>query len=154
MKRIKQHFTIVSPPVIFVSPFVLGMALQWLIPVFFIPWLAGISLGFACIVLAVILLTTARKAFREHRTTLLPNHRSRALLVKGPFRYTRNPLYLGIIFLYIGIAFGTGSIWSLLLLPLVILWLHYGAILPEEKSLEQQFGNEYIRYKKSVRRWL
>lgn len=154
MKRIKQHFTIVSPPVIFVFPFVLGMVLQWIIPVFFIPWLARICLGFACIIPAVMILSTARKAFREHRTTLLPNHRSRALLVKGPFRYTRNPLYLGLILLYAGIAFGTESVWSLLLLPLVILWLYYGAILPEEISLEQQFGEKYIRYKKSVRRWL
>lgn len=154
MKRIKQHFMIDSPPVIFVFPFVLGMALQWIIPAFAIPWWAGTSLGFVCIIPAFIILTAARKAFREHRTTMLPNHRSRKLLVKGPFCYTRNPLYLGIILLYAGIAFGTGSVWSLLFLPLVIIWLYYVAILPEEKKLEQQFGEKYIRYKKSVPRWL
>ena len=154
MKRIQQYFMIDSPPVVFVFPFALGKALQWIIPIFAIPWVAGISLGFVCIIPAIIILIAARKAFREHRTTMLPNHRSRKLLVKGPFRYTRNPLYLGIILLYAGLAFGTGSVWSLLFLPLVIIWLYYVAIFPEEKNLEQQFGEEYIRYKKSVRRWL
>ena len=142
------------PPVIFVLPFAAGVLLHWLLPVQMLPHWGRVVLGIACTVPAVVLLTTARMAFRQARTSMLPNARARTLVVNGPFRHTRNPLYLGLLLLYAGISVGTGDLWSLLFMPLVILWLHYGAILPEERYLEQQFGEEYLRYKVTVRRWL
>jgi protein-S-isoprenylcysteine O-methyltransferase Ste14 len=77
-----------------------------------------------------------------------------ALVTSGPYRLTRNPMYLGMAFLYAGLALSFGVTWSLAFLPLVLLAVDRLAILREEHYLEAKFGEEYRRYKARVRRWL
>ena len=79
---------------------------------------------------------------------------SRVLVVTGPFRRTRNPLYLALLLLYTGVAFGMGAFWSLALLPMVAVWLHYGTVRREESRLAQCFGEEYTHYCRTTPRWL
>jgi len=85
---------------------------------------------------------------------MLPTQRSRVLLEDGPFRFTRNPLYVGLILFYAGISFGMRAVWPLLFLPIVVIALHHLAILPEEHYLEHRFGDEYRAYKARVHRWI
>jgi protein-S-isoprenylcysteine O-methyltransferase Ste14 len=76
------------------------------------------------------------------------------LVTDGPFRYTRNPGYLGLTMLYAGIAVLRNALWAILLLPLVIYVIQREVIGREERYLERAFGDEYLAYKERVRRWL
>jgi protein-S-isoprenylcysteine O-methyltransferase Ste14 len=82
-----------------------------------------------------------------------PYQPTTAIVTEGPYRFTRNPIYLSLAVLYAGLAVMANALWSLLLLA-VMLIIHYAVILPEERYLEQKFGEEYRSYKAKVRRWL
>jgi protein-S-isoprenylcysteine O-methyltransferase Ste14 len=88
------------------------------------------------------------------RTGLLPGQTTRTLLERGPFRISRNPLYLGLIILDLGIALLARAVWAVALLPAGILALWWGAIRPEERYLRSTFGAEYVAYQRRVHRWL
>ena len=90
----------------------------------------------------------------RHRTGLLPGQTTTALLERGPFRISRNPLYLGLIILDLGLALLARSLWALALLPVGVFALWWGAILPEERYLRLTFAAEYPAYQRRVRRWL
>jgi protein-S-isoprenylcysteine O-methyltransferase Ste14 len=89
-----------------------------------------------------------------HRTAILPGGATRMILDRGPFRFSRNPLYLGLIVLDVGLALLWPSTWALLLVPVGIALLFWGAIAPEERYLDAKFGSEYDSYRRRVRRWL
>jgi protein-S-isoprenylcysteine O-methyltransferase Ste14 len=88
------------------------------------------------------------------RTASLPGGETARLLDRGPFRLSRNPLYLGLIAANIGIALLWQSFWAIVLVPVDVLMLTWGAILPEERYLRAKFGVEYQQYTHRVRRWL
>jgi protein-S-isoprenylcysteine O-methyltransferase Ste14 len=92
--------------------------------------------------------------FHRHATGLLPGQPTTELLHRGPFAVSRNPLYLGLLALYLSITFAVPSIWALLLLPVGVLTLLKGAIEPEEAYLRTKFGPAYEEYCRRVRRWL
>ena len=75
-------------------------------------------------------------------------------MVEGPYKITRNPMYLGLALVYLGIGIAEQSVWALILLPVVLLIIQRKAIEPEEAFLTHRFGAEYISYKSLVRRWL
>jgi len=89
-----------------------------------------------------------------HRTSILPGGPANLILQAGPFRVSRNPLYLGLIALDAGLATITPSTWALLSMPIGIAALRWGAIAPEERYLAAKFGAEYDAYRARVRRWL
>ncbi|KKS25833.1 MAG: hypothetical protein UU84_C0036G0009 [Candidatus Yanofskybacteria bacterium GW2011_GWC2_41_9] len=74
-------------------------------------------------------------------------------MTSGPFQFTRNPMYLSLTSIYIGLSLIINTYWLLLFLPFVLIILHYGVILREEKYLEKKFKEEYVSYKSQVRRW-
>ncbi len=76
------------------------------------------------------------------------------LMTDGPFRYSRNPIYIADAVLYVGLALALDWIWALALLPFVLVVVRFGVIEREERYLERQFSDEYLRYKQRVRRWL
>ena len=76
------------------------------------------------------------------------------MVTDGPYRYSRNPLYLRVTLLYLGFAFLVNDVWLLAVLPLVLIVLYVGVIRREERYLEAKFGDEYRAYKATVRRWL
>ncbi len=90
----------------------------------------------------------------RHRTALLPGGATRTILDRGPFRVSRNPLYLGLIALDIALALLWPSFWALVFTPLGVAGLWWGAIAPEERYLSEKFGAEYDDYRARVRRWL
>lgn len=96
------------------------------------------------------------RRFRKAGTTVDPLHpeRTSALVVRGIYSRTRNPMYLGFAFLLLGWAVWLGSAWSFLGLPLYILWMGRFQIGPEEAALEQLFGEAYREYMSRVRRWI
>jgi protein-S-isoprenylcysteine O-methyltransferase Ste14 len=92
--------------------------------------------------------------FWRHRTTANPYLGASRLATDGPFRFTRNPIYLGDWFFLAGLAVLLQTWWPLLFAPLIWLLLRYGVIAHEERHLEARFGAEYLVYKQRVRRWL
>lgn len=96
----------------------------------------------------------ALQMMAANRTALLPGGATRTILDRGPFAVSRNPLYLGMIALDLGIALLWPSVWALLFVPMGIVLVFYGAIRPEESYLGHKFGAEYADYQQRVRRWL
>ena len=90
----------------------------------------------------------------RHQTALLPGGSTTTILDRGPFRVSRNPLYLGLIALDLGLALLWPSFWAVALLPAGVAALWWGSVLPEERYLSEKFGAEYEAYRARVRRWL
>jgi protein-S-isoprenylcysteine O-methyltransferase Ste14 len=91
---------------------------------------------------------------RRAGTPVDPYEAPTALVTAGPFRYTRNPAYVALTLTYAGLSLLTGTLWSLLLLPGVLLAVDRGVIQREESYLEEHFGADYVEYQRRVRRWL
>jgi protein-S-isoprenylcysteine O-methyltransferase Ste14 len=92
--------------------------------------------------------------FRRARTTTVPGQASSRFVTWGPYRFTRNPMYVGLILAYLGEAGILKQIWPVILLPLTVAYLNWVVIPLEESKLTEVFGEEYERYRKRVRRWL
>ncbi|GAC1344577.1 MAG: isoprenylcysteine carboxylmethyltransferase family protein [Ktedonobacteraceae bacterium] len=146
---------IAPPPLIYAGGLATGLLLYKLFPLHFLPRGRGRALfGGALIGIAV---TVARLAFgemRRARTNIDPRQPATTIVVSGPFQFTRNPLYLSLTLLYSGIAVLANALWAMLLLPVVLLTIRFGVIEREEQYLERKFGEQYLSYKSSVRRWI
>jgi protein-S-isoprenylcysteine O-methyltransferase Ste14 len=101
-----------------------------------------------------VLTIWAHWTFRRHHTTVNPRGNVIEILTEGPFRFTRNPMYLSLLPLYVGAALLFRLPWAwILLLPVVVVF-HLYVVIPEEKYLATKFRETYLRYKRLVRRWL
>ena len=96
----------------------------------------------------------AARGMLTARTSLNPHRPTTALVLSGPFGFTRNPMYVGLTVFYMGLMLVFGLTWGLILLPAVIWLITIWVIVPEEKYLEQKFGADYLNYKSRVRRWV
>jgi protein-S-isoprenylcysteine O-methyltransferase Ste14 len=105
----------------------------------------GAGLGF---------MVATMRTFRRHQTTIKPFQASATLVTGGPFRVSRNPIYLGMTLMLLGIALFLGSATPLVLVVLFALWIQARFISNEEAHLTEQFGDGYRRYQASVRRWV
>ena len=86
-------------------------------------------------------------------TTIMPNQRADRLVTEGAFRFRRNPIYMGEVLVFLGLAELTHNIWFAILAPLLAIALYALAIRPEEQHLETRFGQAYLDYKERTRRW-
>lgn len=143
------------PPVYFVVALVAEILLHFLLPLARL-WTSPLRwLALLLAVAGVMLAVTSAKSFRRAGTTLRPGGGdSTALVVAGPFRYSRNPMYLALSLILLGVALALGSLGPLLVVPLFMAFIQRDFIGPEERSLEQRFGDEYRDYRRRVRRWL
>jgi protein-S-isoprenylcysteine O-methyltransferase Ste14 len=145
---------IAPPPLIFLAFILIGFLLYWLWPLPFAIGMAYNILGVVLIVVPIAIAIWARNLFIRAGTNVEPYKPTTTIVDKGPFAYTRNPLYLCLFVLYFGIALLVGNLWLVLLaVPLFFIML-YGVILREERYLEAKFGESYLSYKRRVRRWL
>jgi protein-S-isoprenylcysteine O-methyltransferase Ste14 len=109
--------------------------------------------GVAVLLLGLVALPALRQFIRAG-THPEPWKPTTALVTDGPYRFSRNPMYLGFTFIYLGVACWVNTAWPVVLLPLVLLVMQYGVILREEAYLERKFGEEYRAFRRRVRRWL
>jgi protein-S-isoprenylcysteine O-methyltransferase Ste14 len=110
--------------------------------------------GIAEIAIALVLMGWAVATFARLRTPVIPIRRARTLVEEGPFKLTRNPMYLGFTVLYVGIVFVANALWPLVFLPEAIALTYLFAIRLEEEYLKREFGEAYTAYCARVRRWL
>lgn len=152
----RSKWVVFPPPALFVLSFVAGLQIQAL------GWphvsvsigAPGHLLGTALLVLAALLLLPAPALFLARRTTIVPHRSARSLVTSGPYRITRNPMYLALATGYVGLALFLNVAWPLVFLSFPI-WVLERRVIPfEEANLERLFGSEYQAYRQRVRRWI
>lgn len=144
----------IHPPILLAIHLAIAYVAKWeiLIPLV----LPGIlrNLGLALVVTGFLLGAAAFVEFYKAHTTLNPHGSVRKLVTSGAYRFTRNPIYLGFALMLAGFPLFSGTIWGALLLPVMIVNMNSLVIQQEEAYLQKKFGDEYTRYRSSVRRWL
>ena len=111
-------------------------------------------LGIILTIAAILLFVKSVRIFNLRKEKSHPRSISTQIFKDGPFQFSRNPIYLAMLVLLIGVGLILNSFWFLYSGLVVAIMLHYGVIIPEENYLEKEFGKDYLEYKKTVRRWL
>jgi protein-S-isoprenylcysteine O-methyltransferase Ste14 len=145
----------IRPPLAWGLAVIAGLALDWLVPLRFLP--ASVParwLGAAVFVLALALFTWAVVTVTRAGSNVPTNRPSTTIVASGPYRFTRNPIYLGMFLALIGLAIAFNILWLLLMLLPLALVIRYGVVAREEAYLERKFGDLYRDYRSRVRRWL
>ncbi len=145
---------VVLPPLLYGMALAVGFLLQWLAPRAIVAsatryWVGGIVLA-----LGLALAFWGRHHMERAGTNVNPREPTTALVVSGPFRFSRNPLYVALTLMYAGLAVVANAFWVLVLLVPVLLVLHSGVVRREERYLEAKFGEAYRQYRARVRRYL
>jgi protein-S-isoprenylcysteine O-methyltransferase Ste14 len=144
----------IPPPLFYLAGFGAGIALELFFPIDRPPLAVTIVGAVIGVGLWLALDGIAMLSFRRAGTSMVPLNPTTALVTSGSYRFTRNPMYLGMAFLYGAFALAFGLIWALIVLPLVLAAVDRLVIAREEPYLEARFGDEYRDYKRRVRRWL
>ncbi|MGD0541680.1 MAG: isoprenylcysteine carboxylmethyltransferase family protein [Tepidisphaeraceae bacterium] len=145
---------IAMPPLVFLVGFLIGLLLEWLVP---LDRLSGITvkcIGVAVATASGILALWGRATMHRAGTNIDPRAPALVVVSNGPFQFTRNPLYLSLVLLTLGIALAFDLLWVIATLIPVVLIIHFGVILREERYLAAKFGQTYLDYKSKVRRWV
>jgi len=145
---------VVPPPLIYAAFFLVGLGFQRYVPAARLPVGIGRVLGAVLVLSWLVLTTWSFRRFWASGTSVVPIRPTTALVTEGPYRLTRNPMYLGLLLLYIGVACWFGLVWPLLLAPVVVWVMGVSVIGREERYLTRKFGDKYRRYQARVRRWL
>ena len=146
----------IPPPLLFFAFIAAGFLLDYLFPIklFRLAWWPMIICGGLIFTISGYLALGSISALLRNKTPFDPARPTLKIVRQGPFRLSRNPMYLALLFLLAGVAVFTGSIWMCLAVPALVLVLDVGAVRPEEEYLERNFGGRYLEYKAKVRRWL
>lgn len=144
------------PPLIYLGALLLGLLAERFVSPhsFGIDWRLLATMGVLLFVAGVAMMLAAAGLFRRLGTNAPPTQPTTLIVTTGPYRWTRNPMYLAMALIYAGLAIGFDGPIALTLLPLVLIIIQTQVIAREERYLEAKFGDEYRRYKVEVRRWL
>lgn len=159
-QRIPHPGVYFPPPFYFVLGFLAGWLLHRLVPLP-VPGANGIggivgmrAVGWLLIAVGVVLLVWAQITFRRHHTTVIPNRPASAMVTDGPYNFTRNPIYVSLALIYLGLALLTRMLWPIIVLPVVLVLITMLVIRREERYLADAFGAEYAEFRRRVRRWV
>ena len=144
----------VIPPVYFLLALMAMVALHYLVPIAQLINSLFRYTGIVLVVSAIALVLWAAVLFRRAGTTIKPFQKSSALITGGPYRITRNPIYVGMVGALIGTAVLLGSVAPFLVIPAFAALIQSKFIRAEEAALERTFGSVFLDYKSKVRRWL
>jgi protein-S-isoprenylcysteine O-methyltransferase Ste14 len=148
----------IPPPALFIVVFFIGL------------WLEGalyrirmldtdatsiplVIAGMVLVTLGVLVALWGVRTFKRHKTAVMPYKAARILVRAGPYRYSRNPMYLGMTLAHLGGAVALNAMWPIILLPMALVLLFYLVIRKEEEHLWRSFGDDYVAYRSQVRRW-
>jgi protein-S-isoprenylcysteine O-methyltransferase Ste14 len=145
------------PPLIFLGGLLLAAGLdRWLLELAVDPGGRGrwqSDAGWSLVTLGFALMAWGLVTLVRHRTTFHPDRDASRLVVAGPYRHSRNPIYLGLTGVYAGAALLANTLWAILLLPLVLIIVRTQVVGREERYLARTFGEDYSEYCRRVRRW-
>ena len=145
----------IPPPLIFFAFLGIGFLLDYLVPLklFRLPWWPRIISICILFMFSGYLALGSIIVLLRNKTPFDPSKPTVKIVRQGPFRFSRNPMYLALVLLLAGVAVFSGSLWMCLAVAVLWIVLDIGAVRPEEEYLERKFGSRYLEYKDKVRRW-
>jgi protein-S-isoprenylcysteine O-methyltransferase Ste14 len=145
----------VRPPIAWAVAVLAGLAFNWLTPLRFVPHaLPAVWVGAVIFAAGVALFAWAISTMTRAGSNVPTNRPTTTIVDRGPYRFTRNPIYVGMMLGLVGLAVALDTLWLLLTLAVFALVIRYGVVAREEAYLEREFGDVYRGYRKRVRRWL
>ncbi len=147
----------IPPPLFYAGFFLLSMILQGYLTIkgaFFFHKQPAFFIGYVLYLAGVFFIFPAMFKFIKTKNSIIPTKPANSLQTTGIYSYTRNPMYLGMLFIYLGVALQFGNWWTLILTPFLVAFITFLVIRREEKYLTRAFGEAYTNYKKKVRRWI
>jgi len=144
----------ILPPILYGGTFVIVLVLQWIWPLKIVRQPIVFWLGLVLSVVALGIGAWGRRTMHSAGTNISPLKPANSLVIAGPFRFSRNPLYVAITLLYVGLTLLLNSWWGAVLLVPMLIVLHFGVVRREERYLERKFGERYTEYRSQVRRYL
>ncbi|MGH2571643.1 MAG: methyltransferase family protein [bacterium] len=145
---------VAPPPVLLLGAILVGVGIQRLAPIPLVPGGAPAAIGALVVAASLALAAASIREFRRAGTAFETRKPATALVTRGPYRRTRNPIYLAFLCLQLGIALLANSAWIAAMIAPLAAVLHVGVILREERYLSRRLGPAYDAYRASVRRWL
>jgi protein-S-isoprenylcysteine O-methyltransferase Ste14 len=142
------------PPFVFLGSLLVGGALHLAAPLPLLRSGYGAPVGAALMLAAAALFVWSVRTFRRAGTPVPADRPTTTIVRTGPYRFSRNPIYLSFVLLQVGVAVAADSFWLLVTLLPAVAWIALVVIPREERYLEGRFASDYPRYKASVRRWL
>ena len=144
----------IAPPLVFVLPIVASLVMEWLVPTTFTQGVFRWNLGAIFFVAGLALNIAGFVTQKRAGTDPIPLNPSSRIVAHGPYRFSRNPMYIGLALWTLGLAFLVDCAWMLLAVPIGLVVIDGLVITREERYLERKFGEEYLSYKRRVRRWI
>ena len=142
------------PPLLYGVAFVAVLALCWFWPLPILGRSMALWAGITFAMIAVAIAVWGSRTMRMAGTNINPSHPTTVVVTSGPFRFSRNPLYVALTLFYLGLTLALDTWWGIVVLVPLLIIMHYGVVLREERYLEQKFGDSYRKYRSSVRRYL
>ena len=145
---------VVRPPLVVLAALLSGAVLNVAWPLPFFPHALRLPVGCLLVVMAEALFSYSVRRFRIAGTPVPGNQPATAVVRTGPYRFSRNPIYLAFFALQLGLAIWVNSLWLVATLVATVAIIALGVVPREERYLTGRFGSEYLEYKTSVRRWI
>ena len=145
---------IAKPPTIYSAAIVVALLLHFMAPLPITPAPVRLWIGLIVLALGGVLMYFAQGEFRNCETSEDTNVATTTIVTGGPYRFSRNPMYVSLTLMLLGIGLTANVWWILVMVVPVLVVMHVGVIFREERYLEQKFGQVYRDYRVSVRRWL
>jgi protein-S-isoprenylcysteine O-methyltransferase Ste14 len=145
---------VAPPPLIYGAAFLVVLLVQWVWPMPISSQTGARWSGLACVVLGVGTAIWGRRTMQAAGTNINPTRPATTIVTSGPFRFSRNPLYLALTLIYLGLTLAFNTWWGIVVLIPLLLTMHRAVVLREERYLEQKFGEGYRQYRSKVRRYI
>lgn len=145
---------VAPPPLIYATGLLLGLWVHSRIPLPLLPAKLRKPVGFSLLGLGILGIASARQLMQKAGTNINPTRPTTVIIREGPYKLSRNPIYLSMTLIYTGLTVLLNTFWGLVFLPAVLFLMNRGVIEREERYLEHKFGDCYTTYKESVPRWL
>src|SRR5256885_9766824 len=146
---------IAMPPFLYLGVFLVAVVAQWLAPLRIFPTTGlAVTLGLTIAVVAIAGARWGRRTMTAAGTNVRPTRPATTIVTAGPFRYSRNPLYVALTLLYVGLTIALNTWWGMVLLVPLLATMDFGVVLQEERYLQRKFGDSYRAYRQKVRRYV
>ncbi len=145
---------LVWPPLLYGGAFILVLILRAVSRMPIVAATTTVWLGLAIVVVGLTIMARGRRTMTAAGTNVNPSRPATTIVSSGPFRFTRNPLYVGVTIVFAGLTVAFNTWWGFVVLAPVLLTMHFGVVLREERYLERKFGDEYRQYRSRVRRYV
>ena len=145
---------VAPPPLLYLGALAAAFLLRWFWPLPFWGREVAVWVGIALVLVGLAIGVWGRQTMVRAGTNVDPRRPATAVVTSGPFRFSRNPLYVGLTLIYLGITTALDTAWGLVLVVPLLVVMHQGVVRREERYLERKFGDGYRQYRAAVRRYL